>query len=86
MIQGKTKISTNIYLIIHMVGIRVLILIEEMKIVAIIKFMPKVKKPSYKPHIFDTCIMCQMHRHIAFRKNTSAIISTNLQPPKKKLS
>jgi hypothetical protein len=41
MIQRKKYISTNIYLIVHMVNIKVLTLIKEMKIVATITFMPK---------------------------------------------
>jgi len=44
MIQGKKKISTNVYLIVHMVKIRVLILTKEMKTVATITFMPKGDK------------------------------------------
>ncbi len=44
MILKKNKISTNIYLIVHMVKLRVLILIKEMKIVATITFMPKDDK------------------------------------------
>ncbi len=44
MIFFKNKISTNIYLIVHMVKIRVLILIKEMKTVATITFMPKDDK------------------------------------------
>jgi hypothetical protein len=57
------------------------ILTKEMKTAATIAFTPKVMKPSYKPYTSDTCIMCQMHRH-AFRENTGAIISTNLQTMK----
>ncbi len=60
-----------------MVRMRVLILTEEMKTVAIITFMPKGAS--------NTCIMCQMH-HNVFQKNTDAIIFTNLQTPKKKLN
>ncbi len=44
MIQRKNKISTNVYLIVHMVKIRVLILIKEMKTIATITFMPKGDK------------------------------------------
>ncbi len=44
MIQGKTKISPNVYLIVHMVKIRVLILTKKMKTIATIVFMPKGDK------------------------------------------
>jgi hypothetical protein len=44
MIQRKTKISPNIYLIVHMVKIRVLILTKKMKTIATIVFMPKGDK------------------------------------------